>query len=249
MQPVTEMRTLGRTGVEVSPLCLGAMMFGAWGNTDHDESVRIIHAALDAGINVVDTADVYSAGRARRSSARRWPGDGGTTSSWPPYWMLVRGIERELLPVTQEYGMGTLVWGPLAGGWLSGTWRKGAGVPEAHRASAMGGRMAGRYDLSDPVNRRKLDAADALAEVAEQAGLIPPQLAIAFTIRHPGVTSSIIGPRTMEQLTSQLPAVDVVLSDDVLDAIDAIAAPGTNMRADDAGYAPPVITDASLRRR
>jgi aryl-alcohol dehydrogenase-like predicted oxidoreductase len=163
--------------------------------------------------------------------------------------LLVRGIERELLPVTQEYGMGTLVWSPLAGGWLSGKWRKGVDAPETHRASAMGGRMASRYDLSDPINQRKLDAADALAGVAEEAGVSLPQLAIAFTIRHPGVTSSIIGPRTMEQLTSQLPAVDVVLSDDVLDAIDAIVTPGTNIRADDAGYAPPALTDAAFRRR
>jgi aryl-alcohol dehydrogenase-like predicted oxidoreductase len=170
-------------------------------------------------------------------------------SEQPPYSMLVRGIERELLPVTQEYGMGTLVWSPLAGGWLSGKWRKGVDAPETHRASAMGGRMASRYDLSDPINQRKLDAADALAGVAEQAGVSLPQLAIAFTIAHPAVTSSIIGPRTMEQLTSQLPAVDIVLSDDVLDAIDAIVPPGTNIRADDAGYAPPAITDASLRRR
>ncbi|SCX56443.1 Predicted oxidoreductase [Klenkia marina] len=344
-----EMRTLGRTGVKVSPLCLGAMMFGQWGNPDHDESVRIIHAALDAGINFVDTADVYSAGESeeivgkalaggrrenvvlatkahgamgedpnQQGNSRRWlvtevenslrrlqtdhidlyqihrPSPeteieetldaltdlqragkiryfGSSTflpsqvvqAQWaaadrrsgrfvteqPPYSMLVRGIERELLPVTQEYGMGTLVWSPLAGGWLSGKWRKGADAPETHRASAMGGRMASRYDLSDPINQRKLDAADALAGVAEQAGVSLPQLAIAFTIRHPGVTSSIIGPRTMEQLTSQLPAVDVELSDDVLDAIDAIVPPGTNIRADDAGYAPPALTDASLRRR
>ncbi|MCO7218468.1 aldo/keto reductase [Klenkia sp. PcliD-1-E] len=158
----------------------------------------------------------------------------------------MRGIERELLPVTQEYGMGTLVWSPLAGGWLSGKWRKGADAPETHRAWAMGGRMASRYDLSDPVKQRKLDAVDALAGVAEQAGVSLPQLAIAFTIRHPGVTSSIIGPRTMEQLTSQLPAVDVELSDDVLDAIDAIVPPGTNIRADDA---PPALTAAVLRGR
>ena len=164
----------------------------------------------------------------------------------PPYSMLVRGIEREVLPVCQQYGMGTLVWSPLAGGWLSGKWRKGQ---DAAAAARRAGRHAGRYDLSDPVNQRKLDAADALAELAEESGTSLVELAIAFVIRHPGVTSAIIGPRTMEQLTSQLPAADLVLSDEVLDAIDAIVPPGTNLRADDAGYQPPWLADASLRRR
>jgi aryl-alcohol dehydrogenase-like predicted oxidoreductase len=340
-----EMRTLGRTGVKVSSLCLGAMMFGEWGNRDHDESIRIIHAALDAGINFVDTADVYSRGESeeivgkalaggrrehvvlatkahgpmgedpnQQGNSRRWlttevenslrrlqtdhidlyqihrpspdtdieetldaltdlqragkiryfgsstfPAAEVVEAQWvaekrhsgrfvteqPPYSLLVRGIERDLLPVTQRYGMGTLVWSPLAGGWLSGKWRKGQDAPESSRAQ----RMAGRYDLSDPVNQRKLDAADALAQVAEKAGISLPELAVAFTIRHPGVTSAIIGPRTMEQLTSQLPAAEVELSDDVLDAIDEIVPPGTNLRAEDAGYAPPSLTEPALRRR
>jgi len=339
-----EMRTLGRTGVQVSPLCLGAMMFGAWGNPDHEDSIRIVHAALDAGINVVDTADVYSQGESeeivgkalagrrehvvlatkahgpmgedpnQRGNSRRWlvrevenslrrlqtdhidlyqihrpspdtdveetldaltdlqragkigyfgsstfPASQIVQGQWaaekrhsgrfvteqPPYSLLVRGIEREVLPVCQQYGMGTLVWSPLAGGWLSGKWRKGQDAPRSSRA----GRLAARYDLSDPVNQRKLDAADALADVAESNGMTLVELAIAFTIRHPGVTSAIIGPRTMEQLTSQLPANEVTLSDEVLDAIDAIVPPGTNVRADDAGYQPPPITDAALRRR
>ncbi|WP_029433162.1 aldo/keto reductase [Blastococcus sp. URHD0036] len=344
-----EMRTLGRTGVKVSPLCLGAMMFGEWGNADHDDSVRIIHAALDAGINFVDTADVYSAGESeeivgkalagarrenvvlatkafspmgrdpnQRGGSRRWlvravedslrrlgtdhidlyqihrPSTdtdveetldaltdlqragkilyfGSSTylpsqivqAQWaaerrhsgrfvteqPPYSMLARGIEREVLPVCQQYGMGTLVWSPLGGGWLSGKWRKGADAPETSRATAFGGAMASRYDLSDPVNQRKLDAADALAELAEKNDMTLVQMAIAWTIRHPGVTSAIIGPRTMDQLTSQLPAADLVLSDDVLDAIDEIVPPGTNIRADDAGYVPPWIGNAALRRR
>jgi aryl-alcohol dehydrogenase-like predicted oxidoreductase len=340
-----EMRTLGRTGVQVSPLCLGAMMFGAWGNPDHEESVRIIHAALDAGINFVDTADVYSRGESeeivgkalaggrrehvvlatkahspmgedpnQRGNSRRWlvqevesslrrlqtdhidlyqihrpspdtdveetldaltdlqragkiryfgsstfPASQIVQAQWaarerhsgrfvteqPPYSLLVRGIETEVLPVCQQYGMGTLVWSPLAGGWLSGKWRKGQAAPETGRAR----RMAGRYDLDDPVNQRKLDAADALAELAEKNGTTLVELAIAFTLRHPGVTSAIIGPRTMEQLTSQLPAADLQLSDEVLDAIDEIVPPGTNVRADDAGYLPPSLTDRSLRRR
>jgi aryl-alcohol dehydrogenase-like predicted oxidoreductase len=340
-----EMRTLGRTGVQVSPLCLGAMMFGAWGNPDHEDSVRIIHAALDAGINFVDTADVYSRGESeeivgkalaggrrehvvlatkahspmgedpnQRGNSRRWlvheveaslrrlqtdhidlyqihrpspdtdveetldaltdlrragkiryfgsstfPASQIVQAQWaaedrhigrfvteqPPYSLLVRGIEREVLPICQQYGMGTLVWSPLAGGWLSGRWRKGQEPPESSRARLMGA----RYDLDDPVNQRKLDAADALAVLAEKSGLSLVELAIAFVIRHPGVTSAIIGPRTMEQLTSQLPAADVVLPDDVLDAIDEIVPPGTDVRADDAGYQPPSLTDSSLRRR
>src|SRR3954464_14044820 len=340
-----EPRPLGRTGVQVSPLCLGAMMFGAWGNTDHEDSVRIIHAALDAGINFVDTADVYSQGESeeivgkalaggrrehvvlatkahgamgedpnQQGNSRRWlvqevesslrrlqtdwidlyqihrpspdtdveetldaltdlqragkiryfgsstfPASQIVQAQWaakerhsgrfvteqPPYSLLVRGIETEVLPVCQQYGMGTLVWSPLAGGWLSGKWRKGQDAPQSSRAE----RMGARYDLSDPVNQRKLDAADALAELAEKNGLSLVELAIAFPLRHPGVTSAIIGPRTMEQLTSQLPAADVVLSDEVLDAIDAIVPPGTNVRSDDAGYQPPALTDAALRRR
>ncbi|SEP28645.1 Predicted oxidoreductase [Trujillonella endophytica] len=343
------MRTLGRTGVKVSPLCLGAMMFGAWGNTDHDDSVRIIHAALDAGINFIDTADVYSAGESEeivgkaltggrrddvvlatkafspmgkdpncRGSSRRWlvravedslrrlgvdhidlyqihrpstdtdvdetlgaltdlqragkilyfgsstflpsqivqaqwaaekRNTGRFISEQPPYSILVRGIEREVLPVCQEYGMGTLVWSPLAGGWLSGKWRKGQDAPDTNRSRAFGGAMASRYDLSDPINQRKLDAADALARLAEDSGTTLVQLAIAWTIRHPGVTSAIIGPRTMDQLTSQLPATELALSADVLDAIDKIVPPGTNIRDDDAGYVPPWLGDASQRRR
>ena len=157
----------------------------------------------------------------------------------------MRGIEAEVLPVAQQYGMGVLPWSPLAGGWLSGRWRKGADAPQSSRA----GRMPARFDLSDPVNQRKLDAADALATLAEDNGMTLVELAIAFVINHPGVTSAIIGPRTMEQLTTQLPAADVVLSAEVLDAIDAIVPPGTNIRPDDAGYQPPSLTDPALRRR
>src|SRR5436305_9344683 len=309
-----EMRTLGRTGVRVSPLCLGAMMFGAWGNTDHDESIRIIDRALDAGINFIDTADVYSRGESeeivgkaladgRRDSvvlatkvhgrmgddpnqygnSRRWivrevenslrrlrtdwidlyqihrpePDTdvddtlgaltdlvragkvryiGSSTfqpsevveAQWvaqrrgrerfvceqPPYSILVRGIEAELLPVCQRSGMGVIPWSPLAGGGLSGKFRRGADAEPSSRRAQM---LPQRYDLSLPENQRKLDAADALAQLAEEAGLTLIQMAIAFVLRHPAVTAPIIGPRTMEHLESQLPAVDVALSDDVLD--------------------------------
>ncbi|HVM54429.1 MAG TPA: aldo/keto reductase [Acidimicrobiales bacterium] len=338
-------RTLGRTGVKVSPLCLGAMMFGGWGNRDHDESVRIIHRALDAGINFIDTADVYSAGESEeivgkalaggrrddvvlatkfhgamgedpnhQGNSRRWiireceaslrrlgtdwidlyqvhrpspdtdidetlaalsdlihqgkvryigsstfPAHEVVEAQWvaekrgrerfvceqPPYSILVRGIERDLLPVTQRYGMGTIVWSPLAGGWLSGRYRKGVEITESLRAR----RIPQRFDLSLPENQRKLEVADALAALAEKHDLTLVNMAIAFAIEHPGVTSAIIGPRTMEQLETQLDAADIRLSGELLDAIDEIVPPGTNLNDADAGYAPPSITAAWRRRR
>jgi aryl-alcohol dehydrogenase-like predicted oxidoreductase len=340
---MTNYRTLGRTGVKVSPLCLGAMMFGAWGNTDHDESVRIIQTALDAGINFVDTADVYSAGESEEivakalagrrdeivlatkahaamgkdpnmaGNSRRWivqecenslrrlgtdhidlyqihrpdpscdiddtlgalsdlvhagkvrylgsstfPASEIVEAQWtaerrnrerfvceqPPYSILVRGIEADVLPTCERHGMGVIPWSPLAGGWLSGKWRKGAEVT-SHRAE----RVPDRYDLSRPGNQRKLDAADALGQLADEAGIPLVHLAVAFVLRHPAVTSAIIGPRTMEQLTSQLGAEDVVLEDDVLDRIDEIVPPGTNFTWADAGYLPPGVGDARRRRR
>jgi aryl-alcohol dehydrogenase-like predicted oxidoreductase len=341
-----EHRTLGRTGVKVSPLCLGAMMFGAWGNPDHDESVRIIHAALDAGINFIDTADVYARGESEeivgraladrrddvvlatkvhgtmgkdlnmRGNSRRWiirecedslrrlgtdhidlyqihrpdPGCdiddtlsalsdlvhagkvrylGSSTfpsseiveAQWvaerrgrerfvceqPPYSMLVRGVEEDVLPTCQRYGMGVIPWSPLAGGWLSGRWRLSA--DEADLTSRRAARIPDRYDLSLPDNQRKLEAADALATVADKAGLSLVQMAVAWVINHPAVTAAIIGPRTMDQLTSQLPAADLVLEADVLDRIDEIVPPGTNFSRADAGYSPPHIEDSALRRR
>lgn len=339
-----EYRTLGRTGMKVSPLCLGAMMFGAWGNPDHDDSVRIIHAALDAGINFVDTADVYSGGESeeivakalagRRDSvvlatkvhgamgqdpnmqgnSRRWiiracedslrrlqtdyidlyqihrpdpttdidetlaaltdlvragkvrsigsstfPASEIVEAQWvadkrqrerfvceqPPFSMLVRGIEGDVLPTCQRHGMGVIPWSPLAGGWLSGKFRIGGTDMTSRRAE----RLPDRYDLTIPANQAKLEAADALAQVAEGAGLSLPIMAVAFVINHPGVTSAIIGPRTMEQLTSQLGAADVTLTRDVLDQIDAIVPPGTNFSWGDAGYRPPAIMNAAERRR
>ena len=339
-----EYRPLGRTGVQVSPLCLGAMMFGAWGNTDHDESIRIIHSALDAGINFIDTADVYSRGeseeivakalKGRRDevvlatkvhgamgegpnelgNSRRWiikecenslrrlgtdwidlyqihrfddntdhdetlgaltdlvragkvrylgsstyPASEIVTAQWiaetrgharfvceqPPYSILVRGIEAEVLPLCRRLGMAVIPWSPLAGGWLSGRWRKGQATPESTRAA----RIPQRYDLSLPENQRKLDAADALAQVAEDAGITLIQLALAFVLQHPAVTAPIIGPRTMEQLESQLGALDVHLDATLLDRIDEIVPPGTTFTRADAGWTPPALADASLRRR
>jgi aryl-alcohol dehydrogenase-like predicted oxidoreductase len=340
-----ELRPLGRTGVKVSPLCLGAMMFGGWGNPDHDDSIRIIHRALDAGINFIDTADVYTAGESeeivgkalaggRRDSiilatkvhgqmgsdpnhfgnSRRWileevdnslrrlgtdwidlyqihrphPGMdidetlgvltdlvragkiryfGSSTfppsqivqAQWvaerrgrerfvteqPPYSLLVRAVESEVLPVCQECGMGVIPWSPLAGGWLSGKWRKGADTPASTRAE----RIPQRFDMSLPENQRKLDAADALAQLSEDSGMTLIHMALAFVLQHPAITAPIIGPRTMEQLEAMLGAVDVTLDASILDRIDEIVPPGTNFNTADAGWTLPAIADASLRRR
>jgi aryl-alcohol dehydrogenase-like predicted oxidoreductase len=339
-----ELRTLGRTGTKVSPLCLGAMMFGAWGETDHDESIRIIHRALDAGINFIDTADVYSRGESEQivgkalAGGRREhvvlatkfhgtmgedPNEGGNSRRWvmrevesslrrlqtdwidlyqvhrwdpwtdhdetlgalsdlvaqgkvryigsstypaaqiaraqwvarergharfvceqPPYSLLVRGIEADVLPTCREYGMGVIPWSPLAGGWLSGRWRKGSDELSSRR-SVM---LPERYDLSLPANQTKLDAADALAALADEAGVSLIHLALAFVIRHPAVTAAIIGPRTMEQLESQLGAEEVALDDQLLDRIDEIVPPGTTINPVDAGWSNPAL-EASARRR
>ena len=338
-----EHRTLGRTGMKVSPLCLGAMMFGAWGNRDHDDSVKIIHTALDAGINFVDTADMYSAGESEEivgtalagrrddvvlatkvhgpmgrdvnmaGNSRRWiireceeslrrldtdyidlyqihrpepqtdidetlgaltdlvhqgkvryigsstfPAAEIVEAQWvaerrtrerfvceqPPYSILVRGIEADVLPTCQRYGMGVIPWSPLAGGWLSGKWRLGA--ENTSRRAAM---VPDRYDMSIVENQRKLEAADQLATLAEDAGMTLVHLALAWVVNHPAVTAAIIGPRTLEQLETQLGATELTLGPDLLDAIDEIVPPGTTFSAADAGYTPPSIADATLRRR
>jgi len=163
----------------------------------------------------------------------------------PPYSLLTRGIEAEILPTCRRYGMGVITWSPLAGGWLSGRWRKGVDEVSSTRAA----RIPARYDLTMPENQRKLDATEALAQLAEEAGLTLIHLAIAFVLSHPAVTSAIIGPRTAEHLAGQLGAADVQLTDDVLDRVDGIVAPGTNFSFADAGYSPPGIADARSRRR
>jgi aryl-alcohol dehydrogenase-like predicted oxidoreductase len=338
-----QLRNLGVTGVKVSPLCLGAMMFGDWGNKDHDDSIRIIHAALDAGINFIDTADVYSRGeseeivgkalKGRRDNvvlatkahgamgddpnefgnSRRWivkevdnslrrlgtdwidlyqihrpeedtnidetlgaltdlvragkvryigsstfPPSQIVEAQWvaekrgrerficeqPPYSLLVRGIESEVLPTCSRYGMGVIPWSPLAGGWLSGKWRKGQDAPESTRAQ----RLPQRYDLSIPGNQRKLDAVEELAQLAEQNDISLIHMALAFVMRHPAVTAPIIGPRTMEQLESQIGAADVELSDEVLDRIDEVVPPGANFSAADAGWSSPALEPSARRR-
>jgi aryl-alcohol dehydrogenase-like predicted oxidoreductase len=331
------------------------MMFGAWGEPDHGESVKIIHAALDAGINFIDTADVYSQGESetivgealangkrddvvlatkvniqmgvpidapagtkgdpnRRGNSRRWivrevedslrrlntdwidlyqvhrpdphtdieetlsalselqregkirafgsstfPAHQMVQAQWvseqrglgrfvteqPPYSLLSRGIEADVLPVAEQFGMGVLPWSPLAGGWLSGGYRKGKDLPESVRRK----RMPGRFDMSSPDNERKLEAADALGLLADEAGVSLVHLALAFVMQHPAVTSPIIGPRTMEHLQSQLGAAELTLSTDVLDKIDEIVPPGVTIARADQGYQPPALADPFLRRR
>ena len=340
-----EQRYLAGTGMSVSPLCLGTMMFGEWGNPDHEDSVRVIHAALDAGINFVDTADVYSRGESeeivgkalvdrrdevilatkvhgkmgddpnRKGNSRRWitmevenslrrlqtdwidlyqihrpdfhieieetlgaltdlqrqgkirafgcstfPAEKIVEAQWaserhslgrfvteqPPYSIFTRGIERDVLPTAQRYGMGVIPWSPLSGGWLAGKYRRGE--ESSPGSSARRTMMADRFDTSNPDNEGKLDAVEALVELADESGLSLIHLALSFTLAHPAITAPIIGPRTMEQLESQLGAADVELSDDVLDRIDEIVPPGTNV-ADDTGFTPPAIEQSSLRRR
>jgi aryl-alcohol dehydrogenase-like predicted oxidoreductase len=214
-----EHRTLGRTGVSVSKLCLGAMMFGAWGNPDHDESIRIVHAAL---------TDLVHQGKVRSIGSSTFPAAQIVEAQWaardrrlqrfqceqPPYSILVRGIESDVLP------------------------------------TCAADRLPARYDMPDPANQRKLDAADALGRLADEVGMPLIQLAIAFVLNHPAVTAPIIGPRTMEHLESQLPAADVVLDEDVLDRIDAIVPPGTTINpAADGGWRNPALEPAARRRR
>ena len=333
-------RTLGRTGIKVSPYCLGAMMFGAvGGNPDHDDSIRIIHKALDAGINFIDTADRYSQGESeeivgkalkgrrdnvvlatkvnnpmgddpnQQGNSRRWlirevetslrrlqtdhidlylihrpspdtdieetlsaltdlmrsgkvraigsstfPASEIVEAQWvaerralarfrveqPPYSILSRGIEREVLPVCQRYGMGVMVWSPLAKGMLTGRYRKGQPLPDSLRARVMPKQMSDEH---------RLDAVEQLISVAAEAGMPLTHLALGFVMAHPGVTSAIIGPRTMEQLDDLLDGVGVTLDDGVLDQIDKIVPPGTDVGTDAAAYVAPELTNAGLRRR
>jgi len=163
----------------------------------------------------------------------------------PPYSMLVRGVEAEVLPVCQKYGMGVITWGPLCGGFLSGRYRRGQPAPGSMRSQ----RLPQRFDLSLPENQRKLDAADALAQLADAAGLSLIHLAIAFVLRHPAVTAAIIGPRTLEHLESQLGAAEVALDTSTLDRIDEIVPSGANVNPADAGWAAPEIAESRLRRR
>lgn len=336
-------RTLGRTGVQVSTLVLGAMNFGQLGRTTQEEATAIVDAALEGGINLIDTADMYGQGeseelvgkaiagrrddivlatkagmpmgdeRNHRGSSRRWlvteldnslrrlgvdhvdlyqihrwdptTSDEETLSAltdlqragkiryfgsstfpayrlvqaeWaarenhlsryvteqPSYSILQRGVEAHVLPVTEQYGLGVLAWSPLASGWLSGAVRAGRDITTSRSAI-----LPERFDISIPANRARLDAVEQLATVADEAGLTMIQLALGFVTAHPAVTSAIIGPRTMDHLHSQLAAADTVLTADVLDAIDAIVAPGIDLAAHEKFDTPPALLDAAQRRR
>jgi aryl-alcohol dehydrogenase-like predicted oxidoreductase len=162
----------------------------------------------------------------------------------PPYSMIVRGIEADVLPTCKRYGMGVIPWSPLGGGWLTGKWRKGQDAPDSSRAQ----RLPHRYDLSMPENQRKLDAVEQLALLAEETGISLIHMALAFVMRHPAVTAPIIGPRTMEQLESQIGAAEVELSEEVLDRIDKIVPPGTTISAIDQGWQNPALQPDQLRR-
>jgi aryl-alcohol dehydrogenase-like predicted oxidoreductase len=346
-----EYRPLGRTGITVSQLCLGAMMFGAFGNPDHDDAIQMIHKALDAGINFIDTADGYSAGESeviigkalaggrrdhvvlavkfgvpfgvdqdpnQRGASRRWiteavegslrrlrtdwidlyqvgvpdrntdvdetlgalsdlvragkirsfgaskvPASEIVEAQWiaerrgygrfrteqPPYSLLTRAIEYDVLPTCLRHGMGVMAFSPLAGGWLSGRYRKGRQVSEPGSA-ARAQRWPGAYDAANPANAAKLDAADALGALADEAGISLIQMAIAFVTRHPAVTSAIIGPRTIEHLDSYLAADGIALPDDLLDRIDQIVPPGVTINvADNLWNVGTPALSAAFRRR
>jgi aryl-alcohol dehydrogenase-like predicted oxidoreductase len=336
-------RTLGRTGVQVSTLALGTMNFGQLGNTTQDDATAIVDRTLEAGINLVDTADRYSDGQSEefvgkaiagrrddivlatkfyspmgtnpnaKGASRRWiitalenslrrlgvdyvdlyqvhrwdptTSDEETLSAltdlqragkiryfgsstypayrivqaqWtsrenqlgrfiseqPSYSILQRGIEAHILPTTQDYGMGVIAWSPLASGWLSGAVREGKEL-NSNRSE----KTPRRFDLSRPQNRARMDAVEKLVAVADEAGLTLIQLAIGFITAHPGVTSAIIGPRTVAHLESQLAAAETVLTADILDAIDEIVPPGTDLAPDEKVDTPPALLEASLRRR
>jgi aryl-alcohol dehydrogenase-like predicted oxidoreductase len=213
--------------------------------TEHDETLGAL-------------TDLQRAGKIRYLGSSTYPPSAIVEAQWvaekrgharyvceqPPYSILVRGIENEVLPTCARYGMGVIPWSPLAGGWLSGKYRKGTETT-SHRAD----RMPARYDLSLPENQAKLDVVERLAQLAEDAGISLIQLALAFVIRHPAVTAAIVGPRTLEQLEGQLGATDLQLRDELLDAIDEIVPPGTNLNAADAGWRPPHLDDPASRRR
>ncbi len=342
-----EYRTLGASGVQVSTLCLGAMMFGPAGNNDEIECAAMVHKSLDFGINFIDTADRYSLGiseeivgralKGRRDDvvvatkffgpmgddvnmqggSRRWitnavehslrrlgtdyidlyqmhrpdprtdfgdtlaaltdlvragkirmigtstfPAELIVEGQWaaerrslervrceqPPYSIFTREVERAVLPVCRSYSMGVIVWSPLNGGWLTGKYRKDAEWPDNSRATR-NLVSAERWDRTNPVVRHKLELVEELDGLAAESGCSMAGLAYAFTLAHPAVTSTIIGPRTPQQLDAALEHADLRLSDDVLDRIDDLVPPGTDLNPDDAFYVPPSLVDPALRRR
>ncbi|MEU6715497.1 aldo/keto reductase [Nonomuraea sp. NPDC046802] len=338
-------RILGGTGIEVSTHCLGTMMFGSVGNPDHDDSIRIIHTALDHGINFVDTADMYSAGESeeivgkalqgrrdevvlstkvhfqmgegpnRSGNSRRWimreveaslkrlrtdwidlyqihrpdhrtdieetlsaltdlvrqgkirafgssafpahetveayhvaqqRGLYRFRTEQPPYNILARGIEGDVLPTAQRLGMGVLTYSPLGWGFLTGRYRKGQQVDMSQGRAA---HAPERFDPSIPVNAAKLEIVEELVKLADELGCTLPALAVAFVASHPAVTSVILGPRTMDQLEGLLKGASLVLDDTVLDRIDELVPPGTNVYHPVGLWSPAPLTDPALRRR
>ena len=209
-----------------------AETLGALGDLVHQGKVRYLGSSSYAGSQIVEAQWV-----SRERHLERF------VTEQPPYSILVRGIEEDVLPTVQRHGMGTLTYSPLAGGWLSGRWRKA--VAPAPTSSA---RPRARFDMSTAANQRKLDLVEQLAQLAEQAGLSLIELAIAFAVNHPGVTAAVVGPRTMEQLEAYLPAAESVLPADVLDRIDEIVAPGVTVNPDDNSYGDLTLTPAARRR-
>ena len=333
---------LGRTGIQVSRLGLGAMVLGAWGNTDLADCTRIINRALDDGINLIDTADMYGDGENegivgsaiktrrdevvlctkfhypvgddpdpnRRGNSRRWimtavedslrrlgtdridlyqvhrpdpttaidetvealsdlvrsgkirawgtstfPAEELVEAHWaaarsggigphteqPPYSILCRGIERDVLPVVQRYGMGTLVWSPLSGGWLTGKYRRNDPAPS-------GSRGATNPDHFDGGNKLKFDAAEVLGQIADGASVSLTHLALAWTLEHPAITTALIGPRTMDQLEDLLGAAELTLKGEVLDLIDDVVPPGHDINPADKAWIPSGLSTHARRR-
>ncbi|MCU1393929.1 MAG: aldo/keto reductase [Ilumatobacteraceae bacterium] len=319
---------LGRTGLEVSSQCLGAMMFGAFGNTDHDDCTAIIHRALDAGINFIDTADMYSGGeseeivgkaiagrrdelviatkcfnnmgggRNRRGGSRHWimravedslrrlgtdhidlyqvhrhdwdtdlddtlgalsdlvhqgkvrylgsssfPADWIVEAQWtaerrnrerfvceqPQYSIFARSTEETVLPACQRHGMGVIPWSPLAGGWLTGKYRRNAPAPAGSRYGGAGAFRGGRTIETDPNAAVRFDVVEQLSAIADAAGISLTHLSLGFVAEHPAITSTIIGPKTMDQLDDLLGGADVRLDQASLDAIDKVVKPGRDM--------------------
>jgi aryl-alcohol dehydrogenase-like predicted oxidoreductase len=162
----------------------------------------------------------------------------------PPYSIFARSVETAVLPTCRKYGIGVIPWSPLAGGWLTGRYRRGEPTPNTGRAR----RVPQRFDYELPENQRKLDLVEELLKLAADAGLSLTHLAHAFVLEHPAVTAPIIGPRTMEQLTDVLAGADVRLTSDVLDRIDELVPPGSNVNKADAGYEPPSLSRSARRR-
>jgi aryl-alcohol dehydrogenase-like predicted oxidoreductase len=342
-----ENRVLGRTGMSVSRYCLGAMMFGSMGNRDHEDCVRIIHKALDSGINFIDTADVYSAGESEQivgkalkdrrdrvvlatkfyspmgqdpnmmGGSRRWiihevenslrrlgtdyidlyqihrydentaieetlsaltdlqrqgkiryfgssmfPADRIVEAQWsaetrglsrfrceqPWYSIFSREIERFVLPTCQRYGMGVITWSPLDGGWLTGRYLKVDDLTERSRIVLGAKRRGGTFDPESELIQKKLTLANALAQLAKGAGIPFAHMSMAFVMEHPGVTSAIIGPRTYEQLEDLLACADLRLDSALLDRIDALVPPGTNVNPIDMTSRPAGLRKPARRR-